>query len=267
MQSQTFCNQPVQSPHYERLKQYDVPRWRSSTASLDFLLETPSVAETIVYRSIIIATQQLSWLFGQLLRACYSVSMHGPVQLFEDRSRHCLILAPTHKSYLDPWLLMIGLRYRYFRALVPVRTLATQDPRGALRWFMPLIKILYWLGGVLQLPPEARDDRSLPEKLRGVLVALKHGDVVMIFPEGEIHSGPDIGTFAPGVIYVYKRLGAPIVPIATWISEQRWPRRRYVVQFGLPVHVPDNLDQDAGAAWLREQVLNLYNDMKLREER
>lgn len=225
------------------------------------------MTESIAYRSIIIAIQQASWLFGQILRARYSVSTHGPVQVFDDRSNHCLLLAPTHKTYLDPWLLMIGLRYRHFRALVPVRTLGTQDPRGALQWFMPLIKILYWLGGVIQLPPEDRDDRSLPEKLRGVLVALKHGDVVMIFPEGEIHSGPGVGKFAPGVIYVYKRLGAPIVPIATWMSQRSWPRRRYVVQFGLPLQVPDNLDQEAGATWLREQVLDLYNNVKQREER
>jgi 1-acyl-sn-glycerol-3-phosphate acyltransferase len=90
---------------------------------------------------------------------------------------------------------------------------------------------MYWLGGVIELPPEDRDDRSLPEKLRGLLVALKHGDVVMIFPEGEIHSRePPVGKFAPGVVYVYRRLGAPIVPIAVWMSERRWPRRRYVVQ-------------------------------------
>ena len=225
------------------------------------------MAETIIYRSIIVVSQHASWLFGQILRARYSVSTHGPVQLFENSSRHCLILAPAHKNYLDPWLLMIGLRHRHFRALVPVRTLATQDPRGALQWFMPLIKILYWLGGVIQLPPEDQDDRSLPEKLRGVLVALKHGDVVMIFPEGEIHREAGVGEFAPGVIYVYRRLGAPIVPIAAWVSERSWLRRRYVVQFGLPVHVPDNLDQNAGAAWLREQVLVLYEDIKQREER
>jgi hypothetical protein len=51
------------------------------------------------------------------------------------------------------------------------------------------------------------------------------------------------------------------------MSQRSWPRRRYVVQFGLPVHVPDNLDQEAGATWLREQVLDLYNNVKQREER
>lgn len=224
--------------------------------------------ESVAYRSIVMASQSASWLVGQLLRVRYSISTYGPAELFESNSTHCLILAPAHKSYLDPWLLMIGLRYRQFRALVPVRTLATQDPRGALQLFMPLIKILYWLGGVIELPPEDRDDKTLPEKLRGLLVALKHGDVVMIFPEGKIQRErePPVGKFASGVIYVHRRLGVPVVPIATWLSENSWPRRRYVVRFASPVHVPNNLDQEAGAVWLRQQVLALYDNIQQQEK-
>jgi len=180
------------------------------------------VAESVAYRSIVVASQYASWLFGQLLRVRYSIRCYCSTDLFESSAGHCLILAPNHKSYLDPWLLMVGLNFRDFRALVPVRILATQDPRGALRWFMPLLKIVFWLGGAIELPPEDRDDRSLPEKLRGLLVALKHGEVVMIFPEGEVwrQREPPIGKFAPGVIYVYKRLSAPILPIAVWKSER-----------------------------------------------
>src|SRR6266550_4215665 len=227
------------------------------------------MAESVAYRSIVVASQCASWLFGQLLRLRYSIHVYRPAELFESNSEHCLILAPNHKSYLDPWLLMIGLNFSHVRELIPVRTLATQDLRGALRWFMPLIKIMYWLGGVIELPPEDRDDKSLPEKLRGLLVALKHGDVVMIFPEGEIwrQREPPVGKFASGVVYVYNRLGAPIVPIAVSMSERSWPRRRYVVQFGRPVRIPEDLDQDDGAAWLREHVLALYEQAKQREKR
>ena len=57
------------------------------------------------------------------------------------------------------------------------------------------------------------------------------------------------------------------MPIAVWLSEQMWPRRRYVVHFGQPVRVPEHLDQDAGAAWLRERVLALYERAKQGEER
>ena len=227
------------------------------------------MAESVAYRSIIVVSQYASWLLGQVLRVRYSVHAYCPADLFEHRSEHCLILAPTHKSYLDPWLLMISLDYRHVRALVPVRILGTQDPRGALKWFMPLIKIMYWLAGVIELPPEDRDDRSLPEKLRGLLVALKHGEVVMIFPEGKIHRerDPPVSKFAPGVVYVHRKLGAPIVPIAVWMSKQQWPRRRYVVQIGRPVRIPEDMDQDEGAVWLREQVLELYEQARQREER
>ena len=110
------------------------------------------MAESIAYRSIVVASQKAAWFLGQILRLRYSVQMYGPADLFDTSTGYCLILAPAHKSYLDPWLLMIGLSYRQFSAFVPVRTLATQDPRGALQWFMPLIKIIYWLGGVIELP-------------------------------------------------------------------------------------------------------------------
>jgi len=50
------------------------------------------------------------------------------------------------------------------------------------------------------------------------------------------------------------------------MSKQRWPRRRYVVQIGRPVRIPEDMDQDAGAAWLRQQVLTLYEQARQREE-
>ncbi len=219
------------------------------------------MGESITYRSIVVASQYASWLFGQLLRLRYSVRGHFPTGLFQCNLGHCLILAANHRTYVDLGLLMIALGYRRFRFLVPVRTLGTQDFRSpVLQWLKPLIKIIYRLEGVIELPLEEHDDRALPEKLRGMLVALHEGEVAAIFPEGEIwrKREPPIGEFAPGVVYLHKKSRAPIVPIAIWMSERRWPRRRCLVKFGRPVRIPEDLDQDAGAAWLREQVLKLY---------
>jgi 1-acyl-sn-glycerol-3-phosphate acyltransferase len=223
------------------------------------------VAQSISYRSIVVASQYASWLLCQLLRLRYAIRAHRPAGLFERDPAHCLILAANHQTYVDLGLIMIALGYHGFHALVPVRTLATQDFRSpVLKRLKPLIKIIYKMEGVIELPPEEHDDRSLPEKLRGMLVALNQGDVVAIFPEGEIWKKrePPVGEFAPGVIYLHRKSGAQIMPIAGWLSEQRWPRQRCVVQFGQPVRIPENMDLDAGAVWLREHVLALYQQAK-----
>jgi len=227
------------------------------------------VGESLSYRSIVVASQYVSWFFGQVLRLRYSISALCPAGLFEHSRDHCLILASTHQTYLDLWLLMVAVGFRRLRVLVPVRTLGTLDFRSPLlRRFKPLIKIIYELEGVIELLPEDHDERSLPEKLRGMLVALHEGDVVAIFPEGEVWKKrePPVGEFAPGVTYLHRKSGAPIVPVGVWISERSWPRRRYIAQFGRPVSIPDHFDQDAGAGWLRDQVLALREQAKHGEE-
>jgi len=230
------------------------------------------VAESIAYRAIVVATQCASWVIGQFLRLRYSVRAQFPSGDFRSNSEHCLIFAPTHKTILDPCLLMIALDYRRWQALVPIRTLATQTfvgPLQWLNWFKPLIRIIYRLEGVIELPPENHNNGFHPEKTRGLLAALNQGDVIAIFPEGEIwrKREPPIGEFAPGVVYLQRRSGARIIPIAVWISERVWPRRRYIVRFGDPVQIPEHLSFDAGAAWLREYVLTLYEQIRQREER
>ncbi len=219
------------------------------------------MAESASYRSIVVATQYLSWLLAQLLRLRYSIRSHCPVGFFDRDPGHCLILAANHQTYVDLGVIMIALGYRRFRALAPIRTLGTQDFRSPLlESLKPFIKVIYKLEGVIVLPPEEHDDRSLPEKLRGMLAALHEGEAAAIFPEGEIHKKrePPVGEFAPGVVYLHRKSAAPIVPIAMWMSDRRWPRRRCVVQFGRSVNIPDDLTQEAGAVWLRERVLELY---------
>jgi 1-acyl-sn-glycerol-3-phosphate acyltransferase len=223
------------------------------------------LGESFSYRFIVVATQYLTWLLAQLLRLRYSIRAHYASGFFDRDPGHCLILAMNHQTYLDLGLVMIALGCHRFRALAPIRTLGTQDFRSpVLRLLKPFIKIIYKLEGVIVLPPEEHDEKSLPEKLRGVLVALHEGEVAAIFPEGEIHRKhvPPIGEFAPGVVYLYRKSGAPIVPIAIWISDRVWPRHRCVVHFGMPVDIPEDLDQEAGAVLLRSRVLELYIQTK-----
>jgi 1-acyl-sn-glycerol-3-phosphate acyltransferase len=224
------------------------------------------------YRFLIVVGQHCWYVVAQVLRLRYDIQGRHPDGRFEHNREHCLILASSHKSMFDPWLIMLAMKYRHFRTLVPIRTLATQTFEGRLswlNWFKPLIKLIYRLAGVIELPPENKSNGFHPEKIRGLLVALNHGDVVAIFPEGQIwrKQEPPIGEFASGVIYLQRKSGAPIVPIAVWVGARRWPRRKYVVQFGEPVQTPEHLEIDSAAAWLREHVLELYDQIDRGEER
>jgi 1-acyl-sn-glycerol-3-phosphate acyltransferase len=217
------------------------------------------VAEVVDYRSIFAASQSVAWAVGQALKLRFAVEVHRPSGLFEHGPEQCLILAPTHQSSLDPWLIMSALRYRQWRALTPVRTLTSQSYEAPLKWFAPLVRTLYRLEGAVELPPK-EEGGTLPEKVQGLLDALKRGDVVAIFPEGRVRKKrqPPVGEFAPGVVYLQRRSGADIVPMAVWMSKRWWPRRRYVIEIGRPVRIPESLGLEAGAAWLRERTLELY---------
>lgn len=219
------------------------------------------MAEVVDYRTIVAASQSVAWAVGQALKLRFAIEVHRPPGLFEHGSEQCLILAPTHQSSLDPWLIMSALRYRQWRALTPVRTLTSQSYGPPLSWFTPLVRALYRLEGAVELPPK-EEGGTLPEKVQGLLDALKQGDIVAIFPEGRVRNRkkrrPPVGEFAPGVVYLQRRSGADIVPMAVWMSAWWWPRRRYVIEIGRPVRIPESLDLETGAAWLRERTLELY---------
>jgi hypothetical protein len=50
-----------------------------------------------------------------------------------------------------------------------------------------------------------------------------------------------------------------------WMSHRLWPRR-YVLEIGWPLWIPEHLDLEAGAAWLRERTLLLYERARRRAE-
>jgi 1-acyl-sn-glycerol-3-phosphate acyltransferase len=208
-------------------------------------------------RWVITAMQHASWLAGRILCVRFATRTRFAVELFGPGFDRRIILAPTHQSLADPWLLAASLNFRQWRMIAPVRVLATQSFDG-LRILKPLICLLYWLAGAAVLPPPLAR-RDLPTKVEGLLAALEGGDPVVIFPEGAVRSPGElgVGTFASGVAYVHRVSGAPIVPVAIWMDEHRWPRRRCIIRFGAPLRIPEGLDAERGASWLRDRTIDL----------
>ena len=97
------------------------------------------MAARIGYRSVFVISQSLAWLSSQILRLCFAPEMHRPPGVFDrgpafapgasaGKPGRGLILAPTHQSVLDPFLIMSALRYRQWRMLAPIRTLGDFAP-------------------------------------------------------------------------------------------------------------------------------------------
>lgn len=215
--------------------------------------------ESPAHRALITFTQRLSWLLGQGLRVAFSVRPvrypHGPIR--RERGRP-LILAPTHEHVLDPWLVIIAFDFATWRALTPLRILGTRDWTGWYQRFRWLIRGMYRLYGVVELPPRSRR-AGREEKLRGLVRALDRGDVVAIFPEGHVRrpEEPPLRPFEPGVVHLHRRSGAPVLPMVIRLGPKRW-RRRFELTVGEPVAIPEGLDLEAGADWLRERTRRLY---------
>src|SRR5215813_495330 len=58
--------------------------------------------ERASYRLLVVTSQYISWMLAQVLRLRYDIQTRCPAGLFENQREHCLILAPSHKSILDP---------------------------------------------------------------------------------------------------------------------------------------------------------------------
>jgi 1-acyl-sn-glycerol-3-phosphate acyltransferase len=138
------------------------------------------------------------------------------------------ILAPNHKSFLDPFFLGLVLHR-------PVRYMAKIEMfRG------PLVALLVRLGAFPVRRGEA--DAGAVETAR---VLLASGELVVVFPEGTRVDEPDaLGSPHHGAGRLALEAGAPIVPVAIAGTAHLWlgplPKPRVVrIAFLAPVGVPD----------------------------
>lgn len=130
-----------------------------------------------------------------------------------------LIVAPTHRSNLDPPV-VAGESKRRMRALA----------KHSLYKFKPLGWIFAMAGGI---PVErGAADR---EALKVAEMLLREGEAMIIFPEGTRQSGRDVGEVFGGVGYLAARTSARVLPIAIAGTEEanpkgsKWIKRDHVV--------------------------------------
>ncbi|HKO04030.1 MAG TPA: AMP-binding protein [Candidatus Acidoferrales bacterium] len=124
------------------------------------------------------------------------------------------LLSPNHQGFLDMFLLAGALPWSVFRRMFFV---------GASEYYAtPLRLRMARAVHVIPVDPDA----NLVRAMQAGAFGLRHGKVLVLFPEGERTVDGEIKTFKKGAAILSLHLRAPIVPVAIRGSFEFWPRAR-----------------------------------------
>jgi glycerol-3-phosphate dehydrogenase (NAD(P)+) len=114
------------------------------------------------------------------------------------------ILAPNHRSFLDPWVVGVCLRRPVY--FVAKRELFEKRWMG---WFLNSL-------GAFPI----RRGESDEEAMETARTLVERGNVLLIFPEGTRHRNGSLGNPKRGVGRLALETGAPIIPVAVHGTER-----------------------------------------------
>ena len=167
-----------------------------------------------------------------------------------------VLIVCNHVSYMDA-LLLAGACPR------PIRFLMDRDI-----YSLPMIRAFCRACKVI--PIDATDRRSVMKAFVGVSKRLERGEVVCVFPEGQLTYDGEMGPFMRGIDLIIKRSPVPVVPVAiqglwgSFFSREggrallKIPKRfwsKVTIVAGQPVQ-PEQTNSNL----LREEVLTLRGD-------
>ncbi|MFE3194919.1 lysophospholipid acyltransferase family protein [Nocardia sp. NPDC059240] len=166
------------------------------------------------------------------------------------------IVASNHLSMLDAVFLWGALRRRAVAIAM------------AELWSWPVVG---WLVRRLgQIPVVRRDSESGRAATAQAEQILRHGGVLIIYPEGRLVSPGDHEPYKPGVAKLALATGVPIIPVATVGTDGVLPTRRargdgpafnrrhpVTIHFGEPINPADFDDPDKLLDHLRQRIEDL----------
>jgi long-chain acyl-CoA synthetase len=170
------------------------------------------------------------------------------------------IISPNHQGYLDPLFVCGALPYRLLSNLFFV---------GASEYFET--PVTRWIARLLNVVPVDPDANLIPAMKAGAF-GLKHGKVLVLFPEGERSIDGTVRRFKKGAPILARQLGVPIVPVSLRGSFELWPRNRpfkwrlmwpwsghrVKVRFGEPMRAEDSRSYGEVASDLRTRVVEMW---------
>lgn len=105
------------------------------------------------------------------------------------------------------------------------------------------------------------------------LKALRHGEIVGVFPEATISQSFELKEMKSGVIRLAMDSGAPVIPTIIWGSQRIWTKNvkrdfsrsghPIIVLFGSPLYFNPNESADLALSKLRAAMAELLNSAQL----
>lgn len=186
-------------------------------------------------------------------RAWFHIEISGQENL---PSKGPFILAPVHRSNIDFLLIAAAVRRRKLRYMVKDQV-----------WKVPMLgKLVSSLGG-FPVHRGAVDRKALKQ----AELALKAGQVLVLFPEGNRRSGNLVEDLHEGAAFLALREGVPIVPVGIGGSERAMPKgskwiRPAVIQLvvGEPIF-PPSLPQGSRVSRSAIQALTAETASRLQQ--
>ncbi len=169
---------------------------------------------------------------GLASRFSFKLEVSGAEEL--SKLKRPYLVCPNHQSFLDPFI--VTSRF-------PAEVLRNTFTVGASEFFQTgFMKFLGRLLNVVPIDP----DTQLLKAIKASAVGLKHGKVLIIFPEGERAFDGDLHEFKKGAAILATELDLPIVPVALDGLYKVWGRSsgkfnlsKVKVRFGKPFYPRD----------------------------
>jgi long-chain acyl-CoA synthetase len=173
------------------------------------------------------------------------------------------IISSNHQSYLDPVVMAGVLPENILRHSFAVGT-SEIFGQGIMRRLARLLRVVV-------LDPDA----NLVPAMRAGAFGLRHGRVLLLYPEGErsIDGAPKI--FKKGAAILSIHMQVPIVPVAIEGFHEVWPRGKGFIQqisplkmrFGKPILPPPESEASEAAyekltAELKARVVEMWEELK-----
>jgi acyl-[acyl-carrier-protein]-phospholipid O-acyltransferase/long-chain-fatty-acid--[acyl-carrier-protein] ligase len=213
-----------------------------------FLVTCLLTVPVFLYVIWIIPQATLRFTGWLLSRTVYRVRSSG-MENIPDKGG--AVLVPNHVSWLDGALLVLT-------SPRPVRMIVFAG-----HFKSRLLRLLGRVFGVIQIEPGSK---SMVKSLQEAAEAANNGDLVCIFPEGELTRSGQLQQFKPGVMEILDKAEVPVIPIyldGLWgsiFSFERgkffwkWPRR---IPYPVWIHYGQPMTEVRDAFQLRQAVQNL----------